>query len=41
VDYGITPGYELRLSTPSLLVVYLAFAAGLALGSALLERRIH
>jgi hypothetical protein len=41
VDYGITPkrltpGYELRLSRPSLLAVYVAFAAGLALGSVLL-----
>lgn len=41
VDYTITPkrftpGYELRLSRPSLLAVYGAFAAGLALGSAVL-----
>jgi hypothetical protein len=41
VDYTITPkrftpGYELRLSRPSLLVVYVAFAGGLALGSLLL-----
>jgi hypothetical protein len=38
VDYTITPkrltpGYELRLSRPSLLAVYVAFAAGLVLGS--------
>jgi hypothetical protein len=44
VDYGITPkrltpGYELRLSRSSLLAVYVAFAGGLALGSALL--RVH
>ena len=41
VDYTITPkrftpGYELRLSKPSLLVTYVAFAGGLALGSLLL-----
>lgn len=41
VDYGITPkrltpGYELRLSKASLFVVYVAFAAGLALGGTLL-----
>jgi hypothetical protein len=41
VDYTITPkrltpGYELRLSKPSLLVTYVAFAAGLTLGSLLL-----
>jgi len=40
VDYGITPkrltpGYELRLSRPSLFAVYVAFAGGLALGSLL------
>jgi hypothetical protein len=47
VDYRLTPrrlmpGYERRLSQPSLLAVYAAFAAGLALGDALLritERR--
>jgi hypothetical protein len=44
VDYTITPrrltpGYELRLSKPSLLTVYIAFAGGLALGSVLLARR--
>jgi len=37
VDYTITPkrltpGYEKRLSIPALVVVYTAFAAGLALG---------
>jgi hypothetical protein len=41
VDYTVTPkrftpGYELRLSKSSLLAVYVAFAAGLALGSVLL-----
>ena len=43
VDYTITPkrltpGYELRLSKPSLLMTYGAFAAGLALGSLILPR---
>jgi hypothetical protein len=38
VDYTITPkrftpGYELRLSKPAIGVVYVAFAAGLVLGS--------
>ena len=41
VDYTITPkrftpGYELRLSRPSLVAVYAAFAGGLALRSVLL-----
>ena len=40
VDYTVTPkrltpGYELRLSRPSILAVYVAFAAGLALGNVL------
>ncbi len=44
VDYTITPkrftpGYELSLSRPSLVAVYAAFAAGLALGSVLLPER--
>jgi len=44
VDYTITPkrltpGYELRVSNQSLVAVYLAFAAGLALGSAVLAAR--
>jgi hypothetical protein len=43
VDYTITPkrftpGYELRLSKSSLVAVYAAFAAGLALGSLLLPK---
>ena len=43
VDYTITPrrltpGYELRLSKPSLFAVYVAFAAGLAIGSAMLPQ---
>jgi len=43
VDYQLTPrrfvpGYERRLSRTSLAVVYLAFAAGLATGGALLNR---
>ena len=42
VDYTITPkrltpGYELRVSNKSLIAVYVAFAAGLALGSVLLR----
>lgn len=41
VDYTITPkrltpGYELRVSKPSLAAVYVAFAAGLAIGSLML-----
>ena len=41
VDYTITPkrftpGYELRLTTSSMAVVYVAFAAGLLIGSLLL-----
>lgn len=41
VDYTVTPkrltpGYELRLSRPSILAVYVALAGGLALGGALL-----
>lgn len=44
VDYQCTPerlqpGYEKRLSSPSLTAVYIGFAAGLALGSYLLSRR--
>jgi hypothetical protein len=44
VDYTITPkrftpGYEMRLSVPSLAAVYAGFAAGLAVGSLLLARR--
>jgi hypothetical protein len=44
VDYTITPkrltpGYELRLSKPSLAAVYVAFAAGLVIGSVLLPPR--
>ena len=43
VDYTVTPnrltpGYELRLSKPSIAAVYVAFAGGLALGSILLQR---
>ena len=42
VDYRLTPrrlmpGYEQRLSRPSLFAVYTSFAAGLALGGALLS----
>ena len=41
-DYKLTPsrlkpGYETRLSTPSLFLVYCAFGAGLALGAHLLR----
>jgi hypothetical protein len=41
VDYTITPkrltpGYELRLSKPSMAAVYVAFAGGLLIGSLLL-----
>ena len=44
VDYQLTPrrfmpGYERRLSRTSLALVYLAFAAGLAAGGAVLNRR--
>jgi hypothetical protein len=44
VDYRLTPrrlmpGYERRLSRPSLAAVYVAFGAGLALGGALLAMR--
>jgi hypothetical protein len=44
VDYKLTPrrlmpGYERRLSRSSLALVYIAFAAGLAVGGALLNRR--
>lgn len=44
VDYRLTParlrpGYEQRLSTPSLAVVYGAFALGLALGVMLNQRQ--
>jgi len=43
VDYRLTPrrlmpGYERRLPGRSLFAVYAAFAAGLALGGALLRR---
>jgi hypothetical protein len=46
VDYQLTPrrfvpGYERRLSRTSLALVYLAFAAGLAAGGALLNRRLN
>jgi hypothetical protein len=42
VDYRLTPrrlmpGYEQRISRPALAVVYASFAAGLALGGALLS----
>jgi hypothetical protein len=42
VDYTITPrrltpGFEKRLSKPSIALVYLAFAAGLSLGDAILR----
>lgn len=44
VDYKMTPhrlqpGYEMRLSRPSLALVYIAFGAGLAAGSLLNRRR--
>ena len=44
VDYTITPkrltpGYELRLSKPSMAAVYVAFAAGLFVGSLALPQR--
>jgi hypothetical protein len=44
VDYTVTPkrftpGYELRLSKSALLAVYVAFAAGLAIGTVLLPAR--
>lgn len=44
VDYGITPrrlqpGFDKQLSLPSLVVVYAAFAAGLAFGDSLFGER--
>jgi len=39
VPHRLTPGFQDRLSNRSLLWTYAAFAAGLALGSALVARR--
>jgi hypothetical protein len=39
VPHRLTPGFERRLSRPWLTVVYLAFAAGLALGARVEEER--